>query len=72
MRFFFKIQCIFKAFVQNPCILMLHLCNKEHLGPSGKWDLLAIGTFSIGTLGQLRPLGNWGIGTFGELGPSDN
>ena len=68
MRFFFKKQCIFKAFVQNPCFVRLHLCTK------GDFYCLFSSLLAIGTFGQLGPLGNWNwiIGTLGQLGPLGN
>ena len=73
--FFFKKQCIFKAFVQNQCftyvlkgifvdyfLAYLAIGTFGQLGPSGNWDL-----WVIGTLGQLGPLFNWEIRTFGDF-----
>ena len=53
---FFQKQCIFKAFVQNPCFMRVHLCTKgdfllpiflpiQQLEPLGNWDLKINGTF---------------------------
>ena len=58
---FFKKQCIFKVFVQNPCFVRLHLCTKGDFcclfsSLFGNCDLWAIGTF-----GQLGPSGNWDL-----------
>ena len=66
MRFFFKKPCIFKASVQNPCFVRLHLCTK------GVFYCPFLGYWAIGTFGQLGPLGNWDLRAIGKLGPFGN
>ena len=76
---FFKKPCIFKAFVQNPCFVRLHLCTKGNfywlfsslfgnwdlfqLGPLDNWDLQAIGNWDVWAIGTL---GNWDLWTIGD------
>ena len=80
MRFFYKKPCIFKAFVQNPCFVRLHLCTKGNfywlfsslfgnwdlfqLGPLDNWDLQAIGNWDVWAIGTF---GNWDLWTIGDF-----